>query len=271
MKGILQMTRDQIIDKVRKLLALSESPNEHEAALAASKAQAFLEEHQLSMLDIKTEEGPATSAERLDIDTKSRFELWEQLLFGGLEGIFGVQCLQIQRTRGRRTIRFKRFVIGLPEDILLFKDAYQYLADTVRREGIKAWAKERKAIYGRLVEDGYPKTMIRDAVNNKSRDFYKAYRAGMASRIIERMKETKAERQQQNTKACTALVLVKDKAIDDYIQGQGWKGQIKASRSRRASLDGFAYRRGRADGGSVRLNPQSKIDRGSAAAGTIAA
>jgi hypothetical protein len=36
------MTRERIIERVRKLLALSSSSNEHEAALAAAHAQRLL-------------------------------------------------------------------------------------------------------------------------------------------------------------------------------------------------------------------------------------
>src|SRR5262245_21357752 len=42
----------KLLDRVRKLLALSTSPNENEAALAAEKAQALLAEHKLSMDEV---------------------------------------------------------------------------------------------------------------------------------------------------------------------------------------------------------------------------
>jgi hypothetical protein len=38
---------NEVLDRVRKLLALSESPNLHEAALAAARAQALIERHRL--------------------------------------------------------------------------------------------------------------------------------------------------------------------------------------------------------------------------------
>ena len=44
----------KIAEKIQKLLALSESSNEHEAALAAEKAHALLAEHNLSMAQVES-------------------------------------------------------------------------------------------------------------------------------------------------------------------------------------------------------------------------
>jgi hypothetical protein len=41
------MTNQGVIEKIRKLLALSKSPNEHEAALADARAQELLQQHNL--------------------------------------------------------------------------------------------------------------------------------------------------------------------------------------------------------------------------------
>ncbi len=42
-----------ILEKIKKLIALSESPNESEAAAALSKVQVLLAKHDLTMTDIK--------------------------------------------------------------------------------------------------------------------------------------------------------------------------------------------------------------------------
>ena len=41
--------QSEIIDKIRKLLALSSSPNEHEAALAAARVEQLLQQHKLTL------------------------------------------------------------------------------------------------------------------------------------------------------------------------------------------------------------------------------
>jgi hypothetical protein len=49
------MTKDEAIEKVKKLLALSRSPNEHEAALAATKAKQILDQYNLSGINFDEE------------------------------------------------------------------------------------------------------------------------------------------------------------------------------------------------------------------------
>ena len=48
---------DKIIDKIRKLMALAGSPNEHEALLAMEKAQQLIAEHKIAMHEVLKEQG----------------------------------------------------------------------------------------------------------------------------------------------------------------------------------------------------------------------
>lgn len=52
---------DKIIDKIRKLMALAGSPNEHEALLAMEKAQALIAEHKIEMHRVMEAQGPSAS------------------------------------------------------------------------------------------------------------------------------------------------------------------------------------------------------------------
>lgn len=56
---------DKIADRIRKLFALAESPNEHEAAAAAERAQELLLKHGLSEADVmaRTTDGGTVAAE----------------------------------------------------------------------------------------------------------------------------------------------------------------------------------------------------------------
>lgn len=55
-----------IVDKIRKVLALSNSPNENEAAAAAEKVQTMLAEYNLSLSDIKDEDDSADESIVID-------------------------------------------------------------------------------------------------------------------------------------------------------------------------------------------------------------
>lgn len=47
------MSDDKLMDRVRKLLALAQSSNPHEAAAAMAKAKALMDEHRLTMTDLE--------------------------------------------------------------------------------------------------------------------------------------------------------------------------------------------------------------------------
>ena len=49
----MEKDKDQIIEKIKKCLALSKSSNEHEAALAMQKAQEMMEKHSVDSIDIE--------------------------------------------------------------------------------------------------------------------------------------------------------------------------------------------------------------------------
>ena len=68
-----------LVEKVRKLLALSESPNEHEAALAAEKAQDLMLRHGIDMAQIATSQGAATIGID-DARVQGKIDLWRRHL-----------------------------------------------------------------------------------------------------------------------------------------------------------------------------------------------
>jgi hypothetical protein len=67
----------KMIAKIKSLLALATSPNEHEAASAAEKAASLLAEHNLSMTDI---EKPAEPIIDFDPELLMVPEVWRRLL-----------------------------------------------------------------------------------------------------------------------------------------------------------------------------------------------
>lgn len=75
----------KVIDKVRKLLALGQSPNEHEAALAVAKAQELLAQYDLTMEsigDLKADKRTSIrKAEAATIATEGKTDGWKAELF----------------------------------------------------------------------------------------------------------------------------------------------------------------------------------------------
>lgn len=79
----------KIIERIRKLLQLLRSSNEHEAAAAAAKAQELLSEYNLSMDSIKPgQQSAELRASRAYKKTRQRLETWAFRLASGVASAF---------------------------------------------------------------------------------------------------------------------------------------------------------------------------------------
>ncbi len=84
-----------LVEKVRKLLALSESPNEHEAALAAEKAQDLMLRHGIEMAQIAISQG----ASMIGIDDarmEGRIDPWRRHLAISIDESMGGRVVFIR-------------------------------------------------------------------------------------------------------------------------------------------------------------------------------
>lgn len=225
------MTKTKIIDKIEKLLRLSKSPNENEAASAASRAQQLMEKYQIRAWLLGQQDDKSAGLGIVDhvLDERGRSEYWQKLLFVRLSKIY--EC---QPYFNGGTMR----VIGMESDVEVLKLMYQYLHDAIRNLQKKAWSRAG-AEYG----------TGRRAANH----FRRGYCEGAVVRILERLEKDRAERVQA-TVATRDLVVVKSGAIKRFID----KGPYIFRSSRKASYAGSrsAYGRGYEAGGRVNLRPR---------------
>lgn len=81
--------KEKILEKIRKLLRLSGSDNEHEAAAAAAKAQQLLSEHNLTIGNITPEQAAKEfTASHARRKTRQRLEHWAHNLAAGVASAF---------------------------------------------------------------------------------------------------------------------------------------------------------------------------------------
>lgn len=114
---------ENIILKIKKLLALSESSNEHEAKTAMLKAQELLVKHKLSMEEVKEHKDISVTEKKTDITfTKAR---WKGRLAYVIAENFG--CYNYYKTKRTNTIVF----VGKDEDVLVCKIVLEYAIDTI--------------------------------------------------------------------------------------------------------------------------------------------
>ena len=118
-------------EKIRKLLALAESPNEHEAKAALLKARALMAEHKLTEAELQDEKAKNVKRIITNVTYSKRKNPWIM----GLSAVIGENycCLSFRRhVQGKQTqsVGF----IGLEDDVQICETVFQYAVDCVLAE-----------------------------------------------------------------------------------------------------------------------------------------
>ena len=176
------MEQTNIIEKIKKLLALASSPNPHEAALAMEKATALLAKHNLSYAQLETKE-------KIDMGCAvrpmgKRIPTWKQNLFSCVTNT--LDCVPIlEKSYTGQSYK----IIGHPADVAIARDLFENLLHIVDMMG---------SVYA----------------GNKN-----SYRMGIIRTINDRLT---AMYSQMTKEATTALVCVqKKKRVEAYVDSLG--------------------------------------------------
>lgn len=117
--------------KVRKLLALAESDNEHEARSALLKAKELMAEHKLTELELEDIGRREVKVVTTGYSYTMRGEWWMGTLAAIIGENYCCRSTSVRRFKGaqKREIRF----IGLADDIDLCVSVFDYAVKTVRK------------------------------------------------------------------------------------------------------------------------------------------
>ncbi len=217
------MEPSPIIEKIKKLLALADSSNEHEAALAAGHAQRLLAEHNLAMADIEASHRP-DKADTVETAVAKTLPKWLRHLSAGVSSAFDCQAIHHPAT-GKMT------VIGVGADVQIAAYTFTYLDRTVRK---------LCGTYMKQYDPATTATRHRELVRH-------SYYLGAVSTITTRLREQKV----QTPVTTGALVPVKEGLIK---QAMNEIGNIRTMHSRRSYINSDAYSRGQADGGEIGIH-----------------
>lgn len=225
------METNPVIDKIRKLLALSNSSNEHEAALAASHAQRLLSEHNLAMEDIET--GSTTlKADKVETPVSKTLSKWVRYLSAGVCSAFDCQAVH-HPALGRMTF------IGVGADVQVATYTFTYLERTVRK-----------------LCKGYLQQHVEDSIPNRHRELMRqSYYLGAVSTITTKLREQKT----RTPITSGALVPLKDALIRKTMSDLG---PVRTVRNRKSFVDTNAYTQGQQDGLSIGINNAVSCNRG---------
>ncbi|MFZ4856089.1 MAG: DUF2786 domain-containing protein [Desulfuromonadaceae bacterium] len=212
-----------IIEKIKKLLALASSSNEHEAALAAGHAQRLLSEHNLAMADIDATHKP-DKADKVETVVPKTLPKWLRHLSSSVSTSFDCQTVHYPATG-------KMVFIGVGADVEIASYTFSYLHRVVRK-----------------LCTNYVRHHVDDRITGRNRELLKqSYLLGAASTIALRLREQKI----QTPITSTALVPVKEGLIK---QTMSELGKLRTVRSRKSYINAEAYGKGQNDGRQVGIN-----------------
>lgn len=226
--------KGKLIDRIKKLLALADSPNEHEAALAADMAAKLMQKYQFNESDLRVQVADKLGMVRESTPSLSgngKFERWEGILVSDIAKIFGAKALQVPGG-GRYTVGGKQeatttneyWIFGYPKDVDMTLYFFRFLRRTVAKKG-----SEVKGITAR-----------------------NSYTMGMVTKLHERLSEMFKKVEQSLSKDCTDLVVVKKKNVADFIADQVGKTHNVNNSIRKFSY--ASYQKGLTDGQKVSIN-----------------
>ncbi len=209
-------------EKIKKLLALAESPNEHEARAALLKARQLMAEHKIEEADLKDLEKQKVVKKIIDgITCSKRREPW---IIDLSDTITRNYCCQGYRVRGYGKQTFNIGIIGFEEDAEIAEAVFLYAVDCVRSK-----IKQIKAEYA-MYHRRYVKSLC------------DSYGMGFTYGLLKMF-----EQQQKDNEAGWGLVLVIPKEVEEaasFLNAADFKANINYSRDmlREGIRDGENFR-----------------------------
>ena len=216
------MTRESILDMIRRLLALGRSPNENEAAAAIAKAEKMMAEYNVSQAE----------AEETDEKTWQERVVWTG---GGgtsdsvdwaaaiCEEYFSVRCFHKKWRGGSQLVFF-----GRPCNLDVAEYVLNYLAEAFRDR----WSRAR----GRF---GYTR--------KHARGFYGGLAAGLAKKLA-------AQRKRPERASTTNALIVVDADLEKRFKAMG------IAVARQSKIDWTAGQTGYDAGVQININPGIRSD-----------
>ncbi len=218
----------RILERVKKLLALSQSPNEAEAASALEKAHELLRDYNLSIENITVDSDYAIDA----YEQGTRLQSWRLVLLSVLcdcnycKLLESRDYLQPGDAADTRTI-YTLKIAGRPHNIDVCKSLADYLLKAVER-------------------------LAKVMASGKGKQYISSYKMGLSSNLIERLRQLKQEDSLQATGH--ELIVRESENVDAFLSQKFDRLRNKTTRARVSQAS--AYAQGQKDGQNIALNAQ---------------
>lgn len=131
------------VTKIRNLLDLAQSPNEHEARSALLKARQLMVKHKIAERDLGNVDGQSVEEKGTDITYSARRDPWVNELAVAIASHHCCKQFQLRR-KGKQTAEIG--FVGFEEDLAVCMEVFKYAVDCVRsmtnglrrKNGVKA-------------------------------------------------------------------------------------------------------------------------------------
>lgn len=187
---------EQVLNKIKKLLALTQSPNENEAAVAAAKAQELMMQYKISMAEVvkfgKVDDTPIQQ-ESVLMDFAKTEGQWQIYLINNVAQWNFCTAITSRDALGNLIV----YVIGKPEDIAFVKELNAWLQEQIYGAARVAW----RNYYGP------------ERKNTFKRGFY----MGATGVVGRRLKEQRESMERQLGEQVTAIIVRSDAMIQDFM------------------------------------------------------
>jgi hypothetical protein len=226
------MSVDQVmLNRVRKLLALTNSPNVHEATTAAALAQTLIARHRLeTWLAAEQAAGddpdPIVDARDTPLEVSKRLRTWKVVLACALAGANGCVAYTLDGHAGKAIV-----LVGRARDRAAVAELWGWLVTRIE------WLSATQGV-------------------GQSRAWHDAFRVGVVAAIADRLAKVAAEVRGEFTAA--ALVRV-DPAVNAHrIALERFVAEhLQLGRGRGLRVDAAAWQQGRQAGDELDLGPRA--------------
>lgn len=181
---------ERVVERIRKLLALSTSSNAHEAALAAERAVEIAQRYNLDLAALESVQADPYIEQVVDVGAAAA---WRWLLMSSVARANFCRALR-RRVAGRHAAEM--FLLGERHNIAVAEFLYHYLARELDRLTERSW-RRASWVYGQHVS---------------ARSWKHDFRRGAVATIDERLSE-RAARFAAESGAASALVHAKDAGL----------------------------------------------------------
>jgi len=223
------MGKEKLIDKIKKLMALGESPNPHEAELAMEKAAKLMAAHNISVIDVEASDGTIEEhIHEVNVDgAGGSVDRWEGTMALMLCEIFDCEAVGHKYPKWQKDEFGKKDAIsfiGHDDDLALVVHFFIYL---------RRWIGRKAEVNYRLKRD------------------QEAYALGCIDTIKNRMKAVYVKMQEYIPADTMALMVVKKGAVSTKAKELYPNARVSKYRSK-GSYQARAH--GEHDGNKARIS-----------------